>query len=241
MTFMVTAARTANLRAMLADDWELHGTVGEMMALLESTEQEDAHGYRHTSLLDPSGSSFIADKKAWPTELEDETYQLLCILITRELHSPLRLPRQALLFDDISISGVSYSTSDMIKFQDSHIIFHHPTRQELDPGGEIAGVINGIFQYMYDAQWEEHVMDHYLLVREYLQVDATDGVHDIYKAFGFTGGFLCQCDPTQVHVIHQTDVVSHFALTPVWQQNKWFNHVLPVDCISNPDQLMILA
>ena len=73
MTFMVTAARTANLRAMLVDDWELHGTVGEMMALLESTEQEDACGYRHASLLDPSGLSFIADKKAWPTELSSLT------------------------------------------------------------------------------------------------------------------------------------------------------------------------
>ena len=241
MTFMVTAARAANLRAMLADDRELRGTVGEMMALLESTEQEDARGYRRASLLDPSGSSFVADKKARPTELEDETYQLLCVLIARELHPPLRLPRQALLFDDISISGVSYSASDATKFRDSHIIFHHPTRRELDPGGQIAGVVNAIFQYTYNAQGGEHVTDYYLLVREYLRVDATDGVHDIYKVFGFAGGFLCRCDPTQVHVIRRTDVVSHFALTPVWRQNKRFNHVLPVDRVSDPDQPVILA
>jgi len=107
MTFMVTAAQATNLRAMLADDWELRGTVREMMASLESTEQEDARGYRHTSLLDPSRLSFIANKKAWPTKLKDETYQLLCVFIARELHPPLRLPRQALSFDDISISGVS--------------------------------------------------------------------------------------------------------------------------------------
>jgi len=211
------------------------------MALLESTEQEDAWRYRCTSLLDPSGLSFVANKKARPTKLEDEIYQLLCILIAQELHPPLRLSRQALSFDDISISGVSYSTSDVTKFRDSHIIFHHPTRQELDPGGQIAGVVNAIFQYMYDVQGGEHVTDYYLLVREYLRVDATDSVHDIYKVFGFAAGFLCRCDPTQVHVICRTDVVLHFALTPVWQQNKQFNHVLPVDHVSDPGQPVILA
>jgi len=173
---MVTAARAANLRAILTDNWELCGMVGEMMALLESTEQEDAWEYRCTSLLDPSRLSFIADKKAQPTKLEDETYQLLCVFIAREPHPPLRLPRQALSFDDISISGVSYSTSDATKFRDRHIIFHHPTRRELDPGGQIAGVVNAIFQYTYDVQGGEHVTDYYLLVQEYLQIDATNGV-----------------------------------------------------------------
>jgi len=225
---------------MLADDRELHGTVREMMSLLESIEQEDARGYRRASLLDPSGPSFIADKKAQPTKLEDEPFQLLCALIAHGPYPPLRLPRQASSVDDISISGVSYSTSDATKFRDSHIIFHHPTRQELDPGDQIAGVINAIFQYTYDAQGGERVTDHYLLVREYLRVDATDSVHDIYEVFGFAGRFLCRCDPTQAHVIHRMDVVSHFALTPVWRQNKRFNHVLPVDRVSDPDQPMYL-
>jgi len=54
-------------------------------------------------------------------------------------------------------------------------------------------------------------------------------------------GSCVDVTPTQVHVICGTDVVLHFALTPVWRQNKWFNHVLPVDHVSDPDQPVILA
>jgi len=67
---------------MLADDEDLCRIVSETMSILESTENEDAHSYRCTSLLDPSVPSFTLESKAQPFELGRKMYELLVYLIS---------------------------------------------------------------------------------------------------------------------------------------------------------------
>jgi len=60
-------------------------------------------------------------------------------------------------------------------------------------------------------------------------MDGSDGLVDIYRTFGFTGGYLCQPHAETLHIIHLSNLVSHFALTPIQLQMTEVIHILPVD------------
>jgi len=60
-------------------------------------------------------------------------------------------------------------------------------------------------------------------------MDGSDGLVDIYRTFGFTGGYLCQLHAETLHVIRLSNLVSHFALTPIQLQMTEVIHILSVD------------
>jgi len=140
---------------MLADDEDLRRIVSETMSILESTENEDARGYRRASLLDPSAPLFTLESKVQPFELGRETYELLVYLISMD-SQPLTLPQSALSVEEISIGGISYSTSTSTKFRDSNIIFSSPAS---DDSSSRAGSVEVIFWYTYSSAANQEISE----------------------------------------------------------------------------------
>lgn len=56
---------------------------------------------------------------------------------------------------------------------------------------------------------------------------------DPYMKFGFPAGFLCEKNPTKLHILELSQIVSHFVLTKFsgTRYNDYI-HALPVDRVS---------
>ena len=114
-------------------------------------------------------------------------YELLVYLISMDSR-PLTLPQSALSVEEISIGGVSYSTSTSTKFRDSNVIFSSPAS---DDSSSRAGSVEVIFRYTYSSAANQEISEYFLAIREYLPMDGSDGLVDIYRTFGFAGRYLC--------------------------------------------------
>ncbi|RDB25398.1 hypothetical protein Hypma_008131 [Hypsizygus marmoreus] len=234
-TFMTSSARTSALRAILADDEELRELVHEVIDVLEATEREDARGYCLASLLDPTSPAFTLDSHATQIDLDDDTHRNLSTLITTTSpHQAISLPKQAMSVNEISISGVSYGTSSSTKYRNSNIIFHSPLHQPVNR--RRAGSVRSIFQYTHHPVGldDQKTTEFFVVVKEYLPMDTSDGRVDPYKQYGFVAGYLCDPDPWESYVIRLVDVVSHFVLTDMVGYYDNLIHVLPVDRVAIP-------
>ena len=60
-------------------------------------------------------------------------------------------------------------------------------------------------------------------------MDGLSGLVDIYKTFGFAGGYLCQPHPETLHVIRLANLMSHFALMPIQLRMTELIHILSID------------
>jgi hypothetical protein len=209
---MKTTARSSNLRAILADDEHLRQTVTETITVLETIEKEDVRGFRLASLLDPSLPDYaIQPTSATAFILDAEHYQLLRLLIEQKIPGQqLLLPREAFSIDKISSHGVCYGTCKSSKSGDNCVIFLQPDALPTDLHLQKAGIIQTIFQYTYWSDGVE-IKDFYLVVREHLPMDVTDGRSDPYREFS-SRAFLCQSDVTKLHVLALSQVISHFVL-----------------------------
>lgn len=221
---MQSSARASNLRAIVAGDDEIRKPILEMVTMLDSIQREDIRGFRRASLLDPNAPTFTTDLKATPFELEAEVYLLLSLKLTRNSREPLLLPRNALSVDEISTGGVSYGTAESTHFRNSTVMFREFHHEGPDSSDDKAGLVAKIFQYTYSVAHTAHdITDYYILLREYLPIDSGDS--DMYRRFGFAGGFLCESNVAGLHVIPVSHIISHFALTKMEE----CIHVLPID------------
>lgn len=225
-TLLRSSARSANLRAILADDENVRSVVLEMITTMESIDKEEVRGFRLANQLDPGAPQFMVDAKAKLHMLEARTYQILCHLISQtNPNLLLSLPKEAHSVEEIAFRGVGYATSRSRKFRSSRIIFHLASNPSDETLLHRAGIIQDIFQYTY---WcgEEETKSFYLSVWEYVRHDPT---HDPYPNFGFAGGFLCGSRPLRFHVLEPSQVISHFGLTKM--NGKYTNciHVMPLD------------
>jgi hypothetical protein len=227
---MKVASRNANLRAVLADDDDVRETVHEMINVMETVEKEDARGFRLASLLNPDQPVYADEPRAKPFQLGNLEYQLLRRLVEHTADDRLRLfSRQARAFDEISIRGVRYSTSQGRKFRDSNIIFQLPGIPS-NMNTQRAGSIDSIFGYTWHST-NGQSNEYYLSVREHPPFD--DSTIDPYRRYPFAGGFLCKASTKEVHIIHTSHVVSHFASTSLEQFGDDCLHALPLDRVTN--------
>lgn len=230
-TFMRAAAKSANLRAILAEDEEIREVVLEMVHVMEATAQEDIRGFRRATMLDPHLSSFIVNSKATPFHLPDHEHQLFRALVARTSHDrAFNLSAQGLSVDEVSLHGVCYGTSGSSKSRNSTVLFQPQTQHGLSESGSLkAGVIQTIFQHTHHASVDQHqkpVQGIYVVVREHPYMDPAD---DPYRRFGFSGGFLCAAEAIELHVIALSQIVSHFALTRFEGEFQNFFHAMPLD------------
>ena len=243
---MKTSARCANIRAMIADDEELRKIALEMVDRMELLSDEDARGSHLARILNPNApaGNFMARSKATVSRIPADYYKLLCDYIHPGNSVPITpVYVEATFFQEISVAGICYSTSQI---RNSSIIFREcdMVTGALAESQTKAGIIESIFQYSHGQNRDaapviaiaRPVKEIYLVVKELVPADTSDGFSDPYKRYGFAGGYLCQSEGQVPRVIHISQVMSHFALTKM--PNGWgfdhesLIHVLPVDRVS---------
>lgn len=225
-TLLRSSARSANLRAILADDEDVRAVVLDMVTTMESIDKEEVRGFRFANQLDPGAPQFMVDAKAKLLVLEAQPYQILRNLVSEaNPDQHLSLPKEAHSVEEIAFRGVTYATSRSRKFHSSRILFQLGGIPSDETLLSRAGTIQDIFQYTYRCGEEER-KSFYLSVWEYVRHDPT---HDPYTKFGFAGGFLCETPPVQFHVLEPSQVVSHFGLTKMNHKDINCIHAMPLD------------
>jgi len=227
---MAPTSGAANLRGILADDEDIRQTVVEMVDTMKCIEQEDIRGFRRAALLDPSTPEYLMTSKVRPFTLENDHHQLLRIQIERT-DPGARIPADAHAVEEISSHGVSYATCFSPASRNSAIIFGSPNPDGVET--HRVGKVTKIFQHTHRTSGGKNVSCCYLIVQEYVPMVPNRGRADPYKKFGFSGGFLCQKEATCIHLIALSQVVCHFALTPLSLEGyEDVIHVLPIDRVS---------
>jgi len=149
-TFLKTSIHTSNLRAILADDGEVHQIVSEMISSLDVIAKEDIQGFWLAAMLDPTLSGPTTDANSMAFMLGEPAYQLLCETILRCHTGDLVKPaHQAISFKQVSIHRVSYTTCSSCAFRDSNIMFQLHDVSLHTPELHKAGVIDAIFQHTH--------------------------------------------------------------------------------------------
>jgi len=224
-TMINSVSRSSNLLAILMDNNEVRNAVAELVQTWEDIQEEDSRGNQLARMLDPEGNNPSFSRKSgsrWCllSEPEYQPFQsLLADLISRKYHDD-QTTRQpgAYFLDQISIQGVRYAT-DTSLLRDSHIIFMSGTSGHQEPGQ-----IRSIFQHTHTKQAVE-VVNVYLAVAPY---SPYLGTSDPYRRYSL-GGFLCEKDMLEVLLIEASQVISHFAPTPLMDKDREIIHVRPLN------------
>ena len=205
----------ANLSALLADDENIRKTVSELAKTMDAVQREDIRGSTLANMLNPSlkDLSNLAKNGALDSE---ELAMLHTLLPNAVLHETDIVS----CVDRISCHSVCYGIFQSSGYCDCAINFYAGTGT--NSRMEKTGVITKIFQH------PSIVIDWYLVVREHCSVRDIDFI-DPYLKYGFAAGYLCEKEPTVLHIITLSQIISHVALTPI-EEN--LVHVMLVDRVS---------
>ena len=150
---------------------------------------------------------------------------------------------KAKVLDSFSLRGVQYSTASR-RVRDSHVFF-----QPLQPQSEMSkpppspepGQITHIFLHPHvpaprcpDPPGQRHHPSVYVCVRPYASLQPSSepelsNVDQMYRRFGFAGGFLYMNDFAPSIIIEPSNIVSHVAVTPLKISGHRVLHILPMD------------
>ena len=141
--------------------------------------------------------------------------------------------------DKFSLRGVQYSTAKY-RTRNSHILFgHHQadapnvSSQSLPEPGQIIYIFlhSGVSTTPHTTSPNQPLHpDLYLCVRPYLPLQPElSNMDQMYRRFGFAGGFLCRREPAPLIVIEPSSLISHVAVTPLLIREHQVLHILPMD------------
>jgi hypothetical protein len=225
-TFTTSVCRSSNLQA-LVDSCNLPKEADPLLAAYRLVLSED---HRGTRLADENHHPIT--KPPFFETLDEEFYQLLLQTLnekfrttgyTSEGHQMLSVSQRVAQLEKVSIRGVVYACEKSLR-RDSNVLFRRS-------GGSSSrvGEIQSIFRLQHPTPNSSVMEATYILVREYLPL--IDEVMQFrYRQFGFAGGFLCHGDEWNgFHVVGLSDIICHFAKTPVRHEDKGFIHVLPLN------------
>ena len=217
LTFTMSACRAANLEALM-DDGSIQTTATELVNAFTTVANED---HRGTRLADEI--HFPQTKPPTHTRLDSRTFNLFTQLVTHTTGGPgawnLVTP-EVLELGKITISGVIYASHKTLP-RDSNIMFRRPGR-----ASHCIGRVDLIFQPR-DGRTSDAT---------FLAVSQFSPVHDhamngVYGRFGFTGGYLYTEGHVTPRVIQTSDVICHFAKTPVESEGQGLMHALPLNMV----------
>ena len=121
-TLLKTSARSANLCALLSDNEDIWDSMQDLITTMNKISQEDVHGFRLASILDPSLPTFEPRSKLDPQVIEDTLHRLLCDLLDHSMDGVV-MPKDANFMKEISYHRVVYMLSTSSGFWDSSIMF----------------------------------------------------------------------------------------------------------------------
>jgi hypothetical protein len=210
----MTACRAANV------EWMMHRPDIQryIKPLAERFFKVSNEDHRGTRLADEN--HFPPNKPPREVTLDARVHETLIRLTVGAFTAAALLPPpNALELEKISISGVIYASEKSLP-RDSNIIFRRP-------GGSSsrAGRIKLIFQSDYQTGVTFLVVSQYGLI-------AAAHPQNVYKRFGFAGGFLCDTEEDgRLLVVRTDDVVCHFARTTLVPREDNLMHVLPLNSV----------
>lgn len=218
-----TSVRSANLRAILADDDSLRASVQEIVSVMEQIDHEDIRGFRLASIIDPNSPSYTPRSKPLSGMLHPHHFQLLCHRLGQNIDIN-NIPKNARFLKEVSKYGVCYGTTTSALKNSSVIFYDSPSNNSK------AGITIHIFEYQWYRDVNHISKDIFFVVQE---LEPIHEGRDPYRRHAF-GGFICAATGRE-QVISMSQIKSHFALTRLTESE--FNgliHVLPVDRVGFP-------
>jgi len=188
---------------------------------MEDVQREDIRGSALANLLDPSLKDLSNLVKNGV--LDNEELAMVHNLLPNAIPNAVsHVTNTVSCVDRISHHGVCYGIFQSSSYRDSAIIFNACASTDTNSRMEKTGVITKIFQHpSITTEW-------YLVVREHCPVQDIDFI-DPYLKYGFAAGYLRDKEPTVLHIIALSQIISHVALTPIAEN---LVHVMPVDRVS---------
>lgn len=220
LTFTMTACRTANVEALM-DNKDISAIAPELSDAFTTVSDED---HRGTRLADEI--HFPPTKPPTRIRLDPRTFELLIQLITDTIEMPGSLnlmSPQLLELGKITISGVIYSNHKLLP-RDSNIIFRRPGRIS-----HCIGRVDLIFQPITG----ETPHPTFLAVSQFSLAQGNP-MSGVYRRFGFAGGYLYTERRITPRVIRTSDVLCHFARTPLESEGSGLLHALPLNTVRLP-------
>ena len=247
---MRSSTREANLQAILTDDSEVRSHVGDLVEAYKNILAEDVRGTRLAHMIDTAHLAqrtldFAYDRK----RLRESSFpDAILAVFNQFLHrkhpalmeidtesSPTADPsRNAQFLDKFSLRGVQYSTATC-RARDSHVFFQSP-----EPDVEMSkllppqpGQVTHIFLHSHVpvSPGQPHPSI-YLCVQPYAPLQTNpelNGLDEMYRRFGFAGGFLCKNELAPPIIIEPSSIISHVAVMPLDISGSKVLHILPMD------------
>jgi hypothetical protein len=253
---MHSSVREANFQALLSDDSEMRSHVRDLVEVYEAIRTEDVRGTRLAHMVHAAHPTqqpelvydgmHLRDSSLPDSVLESFVQFLNCNHRTTAESSNLNslihpvVSTEAKFMNSISLRGVQYSTTNY-RTRNSHVLFR-PFRLGSTTTGKALGhskpgQITHIFLHSLSpspssptADGSSHNPYVYLVVQPYGSLQAELGDTDqMYRRFGFAGGFLCSRELGPTIIIEPSNIISHVAVTPQYIKGHPLLHVLPMD------------
>jgi len=253
---MHSSIREANLHALLSDDSEVRSHVGNLVEVYEGIRAQDVRGTRLAHMVDAvhlAGQephlvydgmrlrkSNLPDFVLAPFVRFLNYKQQASTVDSNGRDNPpgTAIHPEAKFLDKFSLRGVQYSTVNC-RMRNSHILFQNLQSDSCNgPSEPEPGQITHIF--FHSGVSTAHTLtkpkpkplhpDIYICVRPYLslQTELTN-MDQMYRRFGFAGGFLCRRELASPVIIYPSSIISHVAVTPLHIKGYPVLHILPMD------------
>jgi len=250
---MHSSIREANLHALLSDDSEVRSHVGSLVEVYEGIRAQDVRGTRLAHMVDA-----VHLTRQEPNLVYDETrlresnlpdfvlgpfvrflnykQQATVDSTVRDNPPGTAIHPEAKFLDKFSLRGVQYSTVSS-RTRNSHILFRNlqsdacNVPSEPEPG-QITHVFlhSGIPTSRTLPKRKPLYPDVYICVRPYLSLQPElSNMDQMYRRFGFAGGFLCRRELASPVIICPSSIISHVAVTPLHIKGHPVLHILPMD------------
>ena len=194
------------------------GVLDSIRPLVEAFSKVSNEDHRGTRLADEA--HFPPNKPPKTVTLNTRVHQLLLQLVNdTSMDGHTAGTSRALELEKVSISGIVYASEKLLP-RDSNIIFRRP-------GGTShrVGRVRSIFQSGHQPGVTFLVVSQHKLIEDI-------NSQNVYRRFGFAGGFLCdEEEDGRILVIRSEDVVCHFAKTLLNPREEKLMHVLPLNAV----------
>jgi hypothetical protein len=252
---MRSSMREANLQALLEDDSAVCSHVGDLVEVYNGILAEDVCGTRLAHMIDAVHlTQQTADVAYDENSLCESSLPDAILAVFRQFlhckHPGLRdsssttaASPTAKVLDKFSLRGVQYSTASR-RAHDSHVVFRssqpQPEMSKPPPSPE-PGQITHIFLHPHvpdprcpASPGQHHHTSVYICVRPYASLQPSpepelSHIDQMYRRFGFAGGFLCRDEFASAIIIEPSSIISHVAVTPLKISGYKVLHILPMD------------
>lgn len=203
LTFMNDACRAANLASLLTDS-NMSPELKDLWPAFQKAFLSDRRGTRLSDSLAfaEQGGRNIVMNVAKSSGRQAAQHALLLPLALKQIEA--ESPQDIIWCDKLQKDGLVYQPKDR-SHRDSNAIVR--LQSPLDGQDHVAAQIIAMFK-------EVATGNIFVIVARYCPLRQADAAHDRYRQFGIVAGRLYYAQTLPPSIIHATDLVTLFAMTP---------------------------